>query len=206
MIRHSELPPTLQQVLEPGENVLWADRPVAWRLAIRKWPLCLIGSLMLYFGVSVLRFLLRTDPGHGPVNHAILWPMLVFLALGFCIPCVIGLIAASSPFFRAFAAKRTIYDITDRRVLIVVAPRLGGASTYSFRSGEITRVTCLTSAGGTIGDIVLWRGPINFGTLGTSQAVAMGDYRIECGLWAVPQPHIPEQLIRRLHLRPEPLV
>jgi hypothetical protein len=179
---------------------------VAWRLGIRRWPAVIVGGLILYAVSRFLSVVLRTDVSKSAVRPEIVWPMLiVMIAVGGLFVLISSTLIAQ-PFWRAWTASRTVYAITNRRVLIILASRLRSPATHEFRSQEIRRLVCFHRAAGTVGDILLWRGPIDFNAIAPNrQSVVTSDWRPECGFLAVRHPDEPERLIRELHLRPEPI-
>jgi hypothetical protein len=110
--------------LEPGEYLLWSARPDAARAARAS-------MLILFFAVPWTAFSLfwmtmaalgvwQTDMG------AVAW---IFPLFG--LPFVaVGLGMLSLPYFVYSRAKRTVYAITDRRAMIIVAGSTRSVESY----------------------------------------------------------------------------
>lgn len=107
----------LQQVVEPDEKVLWAGMPAAWRMVA--------GSFLVYvfavpWTVFTFGWLWQVTGGlHWPKPAAGVYPAwepFTFAVVG-VVMFLAGLVMLTLPFWKWFAAKRTIYAVTDRRVL-----------------------------------------------------------------------------------------
>ena len=189
---------------EKSEQVLWTGRPIAWRLGIRRWPFAAIGLLMLYMTSKTLGILLRTDVAGSPVRAWAAWPMFAFVTAGFGLFWIISLGLIAQPFLMTWGAMQTRYAITDRRVLLVFTSRFRSSSMHEFGPGTIKRVVCLRGRRGAIGDILLFRGPIDFySSASTPRGAVVSDWKRESGLLAIRNPDAPERLIRQLHLDPD---
>jgi hypothetical protein len=133
----------IQGILAPelhGERLLWCGRPSASR-ALRTWP----SRAVFVFGVIWTAFCLTVPYLFGENE------MFLFL-----IPFIlIGLALLLSPIWYYRDAKRTIYGITDKRVLIVVNRRTRDVE--SFGPTDIGGIK-VKDLGAGLGDIRIgWR-------------------------------------------------
>lgn len=103
--------PKISAYLRVGEKLLWAGRPAqGLRLRLRDLYLIPFGLLWGVFGVAFLWGAFKIGSAHA------LWFGLPF---GLC-SLVIGLfIVIGRHFFDAWVRARTIYGLTDRRLVIV---------------------------------------------------------------------------------------
>ncbi|WP_165245646.1 hypothetical protein [Paludisphaera soli] len=139
--------------LAPGETLLWSERPSLPRMRpVRVVPLMFVVALTSLSGVSLAGML-------GIFEQPVVRPSAVFL--GFCLaPFVLGgLIAANalgrtgSWIARRWTLARTIYGLTDQRVLIGrFDPRDGGLAVCSLIPGMIADTSWFEYADGT-GDL-----------------------------------------------------
>ncbi len=102
---------TARQALEPGETLVWADRPDPEILARSKLPQVIRGAMGLAVIAGLLWFVFLPQWPAG--NMGML--LGVFMA-GSVLYCL-WLLAA--PVVAKAAAGRTVYAVTDRRVLIL---------------------------------------------------------------------------------------
>lgn len=102
---------TARAALQPGEELVWADRPDPQALARSKLPQVIRGVLgFVVIGVfSWLSFLPAWPGGPGGAVFA----FFLILALLYCL----WLVAA--PLIARRAAAQTVYAVTDRRALIL---------------------------------------------------------------------------------------
>ena len=157
---------------------------------------------MLVVPITMLRQIAGTNPLAGPIATVIASPIFLGLSVGACFLAIIGLAVLAQPLARAWTAAHTLYAITNRRVLIVNTSPLG-RGVHESRSGDIRRITTF-HARANVGDVLLFRGPIDLTTMASSGAqAALSDWRKNAGILAVPNPDEAEQLIRRLHLQPD---
>ncbi|MDG3003170.1 hypothetical protein [Paludisphaera mucosa] len=154
--------------LSPGETLLWTERPALPRMRrIRAMPLIFVAALTALSGVS-LAAMLGIMP-QGPVDP---WTLLTTFGLA---PAIIGgLIAldlsrrAGSWLARRWSLARTVYALTDQRVIIGrYDAQDGGLDAFSLIPGMIADTTRFEYSDGT-GDLyfegldTLVRGPIGF--------------------------------------------
>ena len=151
----SILPPALAHALESEERVLWSSRPAVGASVLRLLPLV---GVCFAFGVGVL-WLASTDRGGISDPFFAHLARLVFRPLGALI--IVLAVGASLQEFRRI--KRTVYAITDRRVLSIGAGRSG--KVIELRAAHMDTVQRSERLGGT-GDLTF---------LATGQLARAGD-------------------------------
>jgi hypothetical protein len=124
----------LQRELGTGERVLWSGRPLArvawgglgiWLFAVPWTAFSLFWTAMAFAGAQAF------DEA-GPLGYAFPLFGTPFIA--------IGLAMLSAPFAPLFGASRTLFAVTDRRMLrIFLGPRLWTKSVPGERIGQIDR-------------------------------------------------------------------
>jgi len=124
----------LQRELQAGERVLWSGRPlarVAWG-ALGIWIFAVPWTAFSLFWTSLAFYGAQAFDEAGPLGYAFPLFGTPFIAIGF------GML--SLPFLPLFGAGRTLFAVTDRRLLrIVLGPRLWTKSVPGERIGLIDR-------------------------------------------------------------------
>src|SRR5687768_8229339 len=124
----------LQRELQAGERVLWRGRRLPrvawsgfaiWLFAVPWTAFALFWTAMAYTGV-------QSFEGAGPIGYAFPLFGTPFIAVGF------GMLVL--PFLPLFGANRTLFAVTDQRLLrIYLGPRLWTKSVPGERIGAIDR-------------------------------------------------------------------
>lgn len=129
MLFDTEIQRIQENALEPREKLLWSGRPDPAR--------ALIGTLAIWlFAVPWTAFAVFWMWGASGAGKRSLQPgwTVDFLFPFFGLPFVlIGLAMMSAPYWAYLKAKRTVYAITDKRVLII---EVGKSRTVQSYSGE----------------------------------------------------------------------
>lgn len=113
----------LARELAAGEELLWAGRPSALRLAAPWWSAVCGAILALWlFGLRPLASFLRSGSG------VELWFLLTTL--------LIALLMAAPALTAYIRGRGTIYGLTDRRGIILTPRLVGGTSARSFTRRE----------------------------------------------------------------------
>ena len=148
------VPQALAFALEPDEHVRWSSRPALWASALRLLPFV---GLCVAFGAGVL-WAASTSPGISDpfFDHL---ARLVFRPLGIA-TLLLAIGASAQEYMRI---KRTVYAITDRRVLSIGARSSG--TVVEVRANQIDTMQRTERLGGT-GDLAF---------LGTGQLARGGD-------------------------------
>lgn len=139
--------------LWPGESLLWAERPTLPRMRrIRPIPLLFVTVLTALSGVSLAGML-------GVLQRDAIRPEVVLIAFGLA-PLALGLLIALDVARRswAWAARRwalarTVYALTDQRVIIGRYDARDGLAAFSLIPGMIADTSRVEYADGT-GDLV----------------------------------------------------
>lgn len=138
MTDSSQPPERLIRQIEPGERLVWWDRPVRLRLARRAmWQEMPIGVAATAFAAF---WLSKTAGAPPPFAYAALPPLLY------------GLWSLSGPLRAAIRAGRTLYALTDRRALI-----LEGRAMRAFALARIEFVDTSGLAFGADGHVMFQR-------------------------------------------------
>lgn len=177
----AQLPPDLarrlSEELEPGEELVWSGQPVPARAARAGRPIAV-------FGIPWTLFSLYWVWGASQASVVFALFGLPFVAIG------IGMLA--SPWLFARRAAASVYAITDRRVLTVLASFRSGHELRSFLPGELGQLRRVEHPDGT-GDVILAMESRRDGE-GGRQAVAVG-------LLSVRDPKAVEKRVKALHRR-----
>lgn len=104
-----------QHVLQSGERVVWAGRPDVVRATqLAKRPTA-IGAFLLVFIFLTIRLGIKEAGAEGPSiegwGYVFMLVPVIFVAL--------GVFLMMTPFQMRRAAKRTLYAVTERRVIIL---------------------------------------------------------------------------------------
>ena len=124
----------LQRELRRGERVLWRGRPlprVAWT-ALAIWLFAVPWTAFALFWTSMAFMGVQSIDGLGVLGYAFPLFGTPFIVVG------VGMLAV--PFVPLFAARRTLFAVTDQRLLrIYLGSRLRTKSVEGGRIGEIER-------------------------------------------------------------------
>jgi hypothetical protein len=101
------------QELQPGERLQWAERPRPWAVARQTLTALPIGLFLMAVGAVAVDL----------VPRAMLLPsdvlaLLPIRSVGALI-ALLGLAAACAPLATALLARRTVYAVTSRRLLVI---------------------------------------------------------------------------------------
>ncbi|PQV64024.1 hypothetical protein B1R32_10749 [Abditibacterium utsteinense] len=171
----------VQSELDAGETLLWSGAPSPTSAASRGIVPSIVGVFMTGFALfwmSGAYWVTSQAPrGFGPPG-ASLFPLfgLIFVFA--------GLALVLTPFFNSAKATRTIYAVTDRRLLIIE-----GENVQSFLPADIER---LQRRGESSGDVIFAR-EMRRGSKGRR-------YEVEIGFFGIQNPREVERLIRA-HLK-----
>jgi hypothetical protein len=158
IIHHLDsLPPDVRQrvedELDPGERVTWAEQPDPKRYARGSWAIVLFGIPWTAFAVFWMvmasgMLWMGGNAGDGPpAAFSVCFPL-------FGVPFVlIGLGMLSAPYWARRFAAGTVYAITDRRA-ILFATGFRSRTVKSYRPAELTRISRVERADGS-GDLIL---------------------------------------------------
>jgi hypothetical protein len=120
-----------QRELKMGENLLWLGKPDPVRSMIEGYVLWIFAIPWTIFSLSWVWG--TAGPGMGRSLPTPGFNMEFFSVLGEIPFVLVGPILLASPFFLYAEAKRTIYAITDRRVLIIETGGTRKIQSYSAR-------------------------------------------------------------------------
>ena len=152
-----DLPPDVRQrvedELEPGERVVWAEQPDPKRYARGSWGIVLFGIPWTAFSVfwiamaSGMMWMGVNAGGGPPAVIGVCFPL-------FGVPFVlIGLGMLSAPYWARRYAAGTVYAITDRRA-ILFATGFRSRTVKSYQPAELTRISRVERDDGS-GDLIL---------------------------------------------------
>lgn len=134
--------------LEPGERVVWAERPDPKSYARGQWAIALFGVPFTAFAIFwIVGAAWGTSKAPGGAGVFSCFPLfgLPFLAVG------IGMV--TSPLWMRGRAAKCVYAVTDRRVIVRVAKAFGSVEIQSFHPDRLTSMTRVERADGS-GDLI----------------------------------------------------
>jgi hypothetical protein len=144
--------------LQPGERLVWAGQPNPRAYARGAWVVSIFGVVFTAFaGLWILtaggfawfaRDHAFGDDAPGPAKLFACFPLFGLL------PLLAGIALLLAPVWMRRAARRDVYAITDRRVIMWQARPFGELIVRSFAPTELTQLTRVERADGT-GDLVL---------------------------------------------------
>lgn len=170
----------MQQELAPGEKLIWADRPARMASFARQHVAqALFGIPFFAFAVfwTAMAFTMTSGAG-GDMS----WLRYVFPLFG--IPFIlVGAALLLSPAYAAFAGRRIVYGLTDRRVIT----REGRGRVTSFALADLDAIERRDHRDG-MGDIVYRREHI---------IRSRGSHTKQHGFFGIREAQRVEQAIRR---------
>lgn len=136
--------PLVQREMQDGEQLLWWGRPDPKRSGTHKGTRALELSVWLPLGVAFVLVLLAVFfffMPMGPYKNTHFLPLLLVIGAG----GVASSLPKKLPRYHAARHQervlaRTIYAVTDRRVLVLTEASHQGVTAYSFTKGEIGRI------------------------------------------------------------------
>jgi hypothetical protein len=191
----AELSARVDGELAKGERVIWTGQPIAWRFV---WP----SLFIVLFGIPWTAFAIfwmaiaGGISGHVPEQAPDFFSLFRFFPL-FGIPFVlIGLAMLSAPYWALRKARRTVYAITDRRVLLIEGGLLGSVRVRSIEPERLNDVTRTQYADGS-GNLILQRQY-------QGNAQNRGAQFLNIGFYAIPDVKHVEDLVRELASKAAP--
>lgn len=145
MLIDPELQRTAQTHLETDEKLLWAGKPDAKRMAMQTVSNVLFGIVWTAFLINFVRKWFDTSfRMHSGFSYSWDLPLLIFM-----IPFAgIGIRLLLSPLWTYLQALKTVYAMTDRRMLVIVPTPRPKICSYSAQDiGIIARVDISNGAG-----------------------------------------------------------
>jgi hypothetical protein len=140
-----ELGPLIAEDLEVGEHIVWIGRPDALKSALLAVPVFLGGIAWTAFSLSfmLLTYEMSSLRGFSDSNVGMILLIIPFV--------LIGIAMLLSPFWTYCKELRTIYAITDSRILIM---QEGKSSTaVSYNASFIGNISCNERPNGS-GDLI----------------------------------------------------
>ncbi len=179
-----ELADAVSRELAPDERVLWVGQPAARQALLRSLPILLFGipwtAFSLFWMGAAGGFVFSDGPS---VPSDAGWGRYAFAAFG--LPFVaIGVGMLSSPYWIARTLKRTVYLITSRRAMIIVAKR--STNVRTFQREVLQRIERIERKNGT-GDLII----VPVQNSGSSRLPAVG-------FLGITEPRRVEELLRQV--------
>jgi len=122
----------VQKELEPGESFLWVGRPAPGRSALQSLPILLFA--IPWTGFAVFWVVGAASMGM-PTSAPSSWQYFPLFGVPFIL---VGLGMLSVPYWVYRTATRTVYGISDRRILVIQAR--GTRSVQSYPADRIAGV------------------------------------------------------------------
>jgi len=135
-----------RQEMQPGEELRWVGQPHPWALARRQLHGVPLGLPLLGLGAFVIH--VGAD-GPLPVDQAM--QTVVTLGLG-GLAMFLGIVLLGTPVMAVLAARRTIYAISDRRLLTIGG--ISGERVASFGPHDIRAIMVTNERADGSADIV----------------------------------------------------
>jgi len=130
---HPELRSIVKDELERGEKLLWVGKPNALRVVMQERKVVVAAILLVIvliaLGVIILIFPNSHLLGLHLIGAGLTFGLVVLLFV------LLGLSYFARPIYDYFMARRTIYAVTDRRVLILTGT-FKGRSAKSYKQFE----------------------------------------------------------------------
>ncbi len=152
-----EIPQDIKEMLEPGERILWSDKPSRIPFILKNSGFSILGIPLLAFPLIALKPILPKAASEPLI--------LLFLTFWYAI---LGLIFFGAPIYALLTWKNVFYVLTDRRIL--VRKGLIGIDYDVLRLDTIQQVNI---------DVGLWDRIYRTGTL-TIQAIGVTPLRLYC--------------------------
>lgn len=175
-----------QGELSADERLVWLGQPSPFVLARKRTGMILPGLFLMLLAITFLTVPTVTifeKPGTVPFPFLIVFPVIGVIALGF------GLAMLASPLLQWRLAGRTIYAVTDQRVLII-----DPGSVQSFEPGDIQQLVRRDRGGGR-GDLVFRE---EQGNLMLAMYTFGNNATRRIGFFGIPDPRAAEEAVRQL--------
>ena len=175
---------TASAQLAGGERLLWCGTPRPSRVALQALPISLFGIPFGGFAAFWITMAWSTTSRRGSaLGLENLFPLfgLPFLLLG------LGMISA--PFWAWLGARRTVYVVTDHRVMIIEGSRARSVRSYEY--ADVRALIRFEREDGS-GDLLFSLPPPGISPAGTNQS--------RIGFYGIPSVRQVEELMRS-HLR-----
>jgi hypothetical protein len=177
-----------QSQLDGGERLLWSGTPSAGGVALGALPAALFGIPFSGFAVF---WICTAYSASAHVSHAMA-PFAFFPLFG--IPfLLIGLGMLTSPLWAWLTALKTVYAVTDKRVMIITGLMMRMVQSYG--PSDIGDLTHVERADGR-GSLIFGAGAWNVGTVGGYARVGSLNRLNRVTLVGIPDVREVEHLIR----------
>jgi len=177
----------VQGELSADERIVWVGQPSPFALVRMRWQMAAFGLFMTFFALfwlaTTLFFVGSATENGPPLAILVMFPLAGLAVLGG------GLYFLSTPLRYWRKAKRTVYAVTDRRVLIVEPGRV-----QSFEPGDLQQLERQDKGNG--------RGNLIFreeqGNLMLAMYTFSGSGSLKIGFFGIPAPRAAEEAVRQL--------
>ncbi|HTO85322.1 MAG TPA: hypothetical protein VMQ73_24090 [Methylomirabilota bacterium] len=175
-----------RQEMEPGEQLRWVGRPHPWALARQRLAAVAVTPVLLGLGAFVIH-VGASQPL--PVDQA----MLTMVIYGFGgLAMLLALVVISGPVLAFRRARRTVYAVSDRRLLTISGERVDSYGPDDIRAIMVTNERADGSA-----DIVFGQDIRRYWVRGARFAEVN-----RLGFFGIPDPDAVRELIRDLRGEP----
>lgn len=111
-----------EQEMLPGEELLWAEKPLPGRVALQSLPSALLAIPFLLVALVIFRQFLGFGMGHLMPGGMMGGGSIFSIVIGVFV--LVGLWMVLSPLWSYRQGGNTVYAITDRRALIITGGRV----------------------------------------------------------------------------------
>lgn len=139
--------------LDGAERLVWVGQPIASRTARRALALSAFGVVFTAFALVWIALASGMLGKRGPDTSAMPTALRVCFPLWGAPFALVGLGMTLAPLWASRAARRTVYIITDRRVILWKGSAWGEATVRSYRGDALGSLVRRESADGS-GDLI----------------------------------------------------
>jgi len=125
--RSFDLPSLLRQRLESGENVVWESAPDLTRSAALQAGWSAVGMVGI---INIVSWLHLAVEGYSRRDSSQQSATAAFILVGLPV-ALLAIVALCAPITAFVRARRTLYAITNRRVIVMRGPGEGGFEAYA---------------------------------------------------------------------------
>ncbi|MBN1284050.1 MAG: hypothetical protein JXB47_01485 [Anaerolineae bacterium] len=170
--------------LRRDERLLWVGQPNPLRIALKSLPQLLFGILWM----AVIIFMISAIGGFGSVGGG----FFSIFSLVLFIFAIVGLGMLASPLWSYFKAMRTVYAVTDRRIMMIEQTFSTSVKSYGEDNLEFVERRMRSDHDG---DVIFTREHRTSRTRSSSGFYRTRHYTVDVGFFGIPDAREVEQLL-----------